>query len=231
MENNWIFVYYWHSHLFKLTHRDTELTIIHATREDEGIYQCMVRNSIGTATAEAKLKIYLPHQEALDESLTGEILESIVEKAKQSVDRSKIFQLFHKIFLNKQKFAWIWCHLLRKNWKWYHFLVYFENGTSISLIIRNLKKIKVIFFRAINESKSLVNINEMSPWEIMKQFRFNVPQNAALTKAREIYEQSLLLVQQHIRDGQLLQVYLWLMLIENRKIWAFKSTIKTMDSD
>lgn len=44
----------------------------------------------------------------------------------------------------------------------------------------------------------------MSPWEFMKTFKFNVPQNAALTKAREIYEQSLLLVQQYVRDGRLI---------------------------
>lgn len=35
----------------------------------------------------------------------------------------------------------------------------------------------------------------------MKQFKFNVPQNIELTKAREIYEQSLLLVQEHVRNG------------------------------
>uniref|UniRef100_F1KTR8 Peroxidasin n=1 Tax=Ascaris suum TaxID=6253 RepID=F1KTR8_ASCSU len=40
-----------------------------------------------------------------------------------------------------------------------------------------------------------------SPWEFMKQFKFNVPQNIELTKAREIYEQSLLLVQEHVRNG------------------------------
>uniref|UniRef100_A0A183DEX1 FERM domain-containing protein n=1 Tax=Gongylonema pulchrum TaxID=637853 RepID=A0A183DEX1_9BILA len=45
------------------------------------------------------------------------------------------------------------------------------------------------------------NENELSPWELMKRFHFSVPQNAALTKAREIYEQSLLLVQQHVREG------------------------------
>lgn len=42
----------------------------------------------------------------------------------------------------------------------------------------------------------------MSPWEFMKMFKFNVPQNVALTKAREIYEQSLLLVQQYVGDGR-----------------------------
>uniref|UniRef100_A0A1I7VVU9 Peroxidasin n=1 Tax=Loa loa TaxID=7209 RepID=A0A1I7VVU9_LOALO len=125
----------------ELTQRDNELTIIHATREDEGVYQCIARNALGMTSANATLKVYLPNQHILDESLTNEVLENIVKQAKENVNR------------------------------------------------------------AINQSKSSINIGEMSPWEFMKMFKFNVPQDAALTKAREIYEQSLLLVQQYVRDG------------------------------
>ncbi|VDM13419.1 unnamed protein product, partial [Wuchereria bancrofti] len=125
----------------ELTQRDSELTIIHATREDEGVYQCIARNVLGMTTANATLKVYLPNKQVLDESLTSEVLQNIVKQAKENVDR------------------------------------------------------------AINQSKSSINNGEMSPWEFMKMFKFNVPQNAALTKAREIYEQSLLLVQQYVRDG------------------------------
>uniref|UniRef100_A0A2K6W3J0 Ig-like domain-containing protein n=1 Tax=Onchocerca volvulus TaxID=6282 RepID=A0A2K6W3J0_ONCVO len=125
----------------ELTQRDNELTIIHTTREDEGVYQCTARNVLGMASVDATLKVYLPNQQALDESLTNQILKNIVKEAKENVDR------------------------------------------------------------AINQSKSTINNGEMSPWEFMKMFKFNVPQNAALTKAREIYEQSLLLVQKHVRDG------------------------------
>ncbi|VDN38608.1 unnamed protein product [Gongylonema pulchrum] len=71
----------------ELTRRDTELTIIHATREDEGVYQCMARNSLGAATAEATVKVYVPNQQALDESLTSELLSDIVKQARQNVDR------------------------------------------------------------------------------------------------------------------------------------------------
>uniref|UniRef100_A0A915Q5C4 Ig-like domain-containing protein n=1 Tax=Setaria digitata TaxID=48799 RepID=A0A915Q5C4_9BILA len=126
---------------FEITQRDNELTIIHATREDEGVYQCTARNVLGMASADATLKVYLPNQQILDESLSSEVLKNIVKQAKENVDR------------------------------------------------------------AINQSKSSFNNGEMSPWEFMKMFKFNVPQNVALTKAREIYEQSLLLVQQHVHDG------------------------------
>ncbi|KAL3982171.1 hypothetical protein ACH3XW_46105 [Acanthocheilonema viteae] len=125
----------------ELTQRDSELTIIHATREDEGIYQCIAHNVLGMTSANATLKVYLPNQQVLDESLTSEVLKNIVKQAKENVDR------------------------------------------------------------AINQSKSSINGGEMSPWEFMKMFKFNVPQNVALTKAREIYEQSLLLVQQYISNG------------------------------
>ncbi|CAG9541076.1 unnamed protein product [Cercopithifilaria johnstoni] len=122
--------------------RDNELTIIHATREDEGVYQCIASNVLGMTSANATLKVYLPNQEVLDESLTSEVLKNIVKQAKEHVDR------------------------------------------------------------AINQSKSSINNNgEMSPWEFMTMFKFNIPQNVALTKAREIYEQSLLLVQRYIGDG------------------------------
>ncbi|KAM3726272.1 Peroxidasin [Dirofilaria immitis] len=125
----------------EFTQRDNELTIIHVTRADEGVYQCIARNVLGMTSADATLKVHLPNQQVLDESLTSEVLKNIVKEAKRNVDR------------------------------------------------------------AINQSKSTINNDEMSPWEFMKMFKFNVPQNAALTKAREVYEQSLLLVQQYVRDG------------------------------
>lgn len=53
----------------------------------------------------------------------------------------------------------------------------------------------------------------MSPWEFMKMFKFNVPQNVALTKAREIYEQSLLLVQQYVGNGRLIALNFKILLI------------------
>ncbi|MCP9265997.1 hypothetical protein DINM_021442 [Dirofilaria immitis] len=126
----------------EFTQRDNELTIIHVTRADEGVYQCIARNVLGMTSADATLKVHLPNQQVLDESLTSEVLKNIVKEAKRNVDR------------------------------------------------------------AINQSKSTINNDEMSPWEFMKMFKFNVPQNAALTKAREVYEQSLLLVQQYVRDGR-----------------------------
>ncbi|KHN78690.1 Peroxidasin -like protein [Toxocara canis] len=124
-----------------LTQFDTELTIRHATREDEGIYICRASNAIGSAMAEATLKVHLPQQEVLDQSLTKDLLRTIVQQARHNVDR------------------------------------------------------------AINESKASFHHEITSPWEFMKQFKFNIPQNVELTKAREIYEQSLLLVQEHVRNG------------------------------
>lgn len=39
------------------------------------------------ASANATLKIYLPNQQMLDESLTSEVLKNIVKQAKENVDR------------------------------------------------------------------------------------------------------------------------------------------------
>ncbi|VDK61364.1 unnamed protein product [Anisakis simplex] len=120
---------------------DTELTIRHVTREDEGTYNCRASSPLGYDSAEAKLKVRIPNKELLDSSLNEDILRTIVQQARTSVDR------------------------------------------------------------AINDSKKSFGHDTTSPWEFMKQFKFNVPQNVELTKAREIYEQSLLLVQDHVRNG------------------------------
>lgn len=66
---------------------DTELTIIHAAREDEGVYSCLARNSLGAETAEATLKIYIPDRQAFDDSFNDEALRRIVNQARESVDR------------------------------------------------------------------------------------------------------------------------------------------------
>lgn len=70
-----------------MAERDNELTIIHATREDEGVYQCTACNALGMTSSNATLKVYLPNQQALDESLTNEVLKNIVKQAKENVDR------------------------------------------------------------------------------------------------------------------------------------------------
>lgn len=64
--------------------------INHVTREDHGNYTCRAVNSLGDSSAKAQLIINIPHQESIDATLTNDLLNNVVSKAKENVEKYDI---------------------------------------------------------------------------------------------------------------------------------------------
>ncbi|TKR86916.1 hypothetical protein L596_011414 [Steinernema carpocapsae] len=128
---------------FQVSDDETELTIPHVTRQDDGSYSCMAGNDVGAMTSDFRLSVIVANQNAIDQSLNDRLLKKIVHEAERNVDRA-------------------------------------IQGTKDD--IRNSAKVT-------------------SPHDLMRLFKFAVPRAAELTRSREIYEESLRLIQKHIQQG------------------------------
>ncbi|CAJ0954735.1 unnamed protein product, partial [Mesorhabditis belari] len=133
---------------FQTSDDRTELTITHVSRQDVGVYSCMAGNSVGAMMADARLTVTGKHQSEVDKLIDKEVLQTIVQQAKDNVNR------------------------------------------------------------AIASTRTqLVQDGVRSTGDLKRLFKFTIPKQAVeLSKAREIYEESIRLVQSHVERGLKLPV-------------------------
>ncbi|GMS78246.1 hypothetical protein PENTCL1PPCAC_421, partial [Pristionchus entomophagus] len=126
---------------FAVSADGSELTISPVSRQDDGMFSCMAGNTVGSMMAEARLTVR--GVAAIDNALQDATLRSIVDRARDNVDRA-------------------------------------INSTRLALTQDGVKSVA----------------------DMKKLFRFSIPAQAVeLSKAREIYEESIRLVNAHVDSG------------------------------
>ncbi|GMS93912.1 hypothetical protein PENTCL1PPCAC_16087, partial [Pristionchus entomophagus] len=71
---------------FGVSQDGTELTISHASRQDDGVFACMAANTVGSIMADARVTV--KGVQAIDASFDDATLKNLVDKARMNVNRA-----------------------------------------------------------------------------------------------------------------------------------------------
>lgn len=72
---------------------------------------------------------------------------------------------------------------------------------TIHYLLKRLKTILILTFRSIAKTKVDLRGSVNDPGQLMRHFHFAIRRPVELTKAREIYEESLRLIEKHVEQG------------------------------